>query len=207
MGGDKTGRGKKIPREERTTTSTRSAQTPFGVQEEGVSGRKGGVDGGMRGGEGATLGMQIPKSGICNSSICDEGGEERASSHKYATTSWRCGFEWVAALLRKRLRAWDVEQAEEEERSIEAIYSEPFAEKTVGVLAHTVPHIIGRGGRVIRQIEMVCGVFLTLRDLGTGNHELFVTGPRPACILAEFAVEMLGDGHHSVLKTLSSLTL
>ena len=50
MGGDKTGRGKKIPREERTTTSTRSAQTPFGVQEEGVSGRKGGVDGGMRGG-------------------------------------------------------------------------------------------------------------------------------------------------------------
>ena len=93
MGGDRTGRGKKIPRDERTTTSTRSAQTPFGGQEEGVSGRKGGVDGGIAGVEGANLRMQIPKSGIYSSSICDEGGEERASSHKYATTSWCCGFE------------------------------------------------------------------------------------------------------------------
>ena len=207
MGGGKTGSGKKIQRDEPCTSSARSTQTSFGGQDEGVSGRQGGVEGGLAGGEGPNSRMQIPESGICGPSICEEGGEERASSHKYATTSWRCGFEWVAALLRKRLRAWDVEQAEEEERSIEALYYEPFAEKTVGVLAHTVPHIIGRGGRVIRQIEMVCGVFLTLRDIGIGNHELFITGPRPACILAEFAIEMLGDGHHSVLRTLSSLTL
>ena len=100
-----------------------------------------------------------------------------------------------------------MEQAEEEERSIEALYNELFGEKIVSVLTHTVPHIIGRGERVIRQIEMVCGVFLTLGDLGNGNHELFATGPRPACILAEFAIEMLGDGRHLVMRTLSSLTL
>ena len=40
-----------------------------------------------------------PKSGICSSSIYEESGEERASSHKHATTSGRCGFEWVVALF------------------------------------------------------------------------------------------------------------
>ena len=211
MGGGKTTRGKKILREETATSSTRSVQTPFRGQEEASRGGIGGVDGGVVGGEVANSGMQIPKSGICNPSICEESEsvsvDERVASHKSATTSWRCGFGWVAAHLRSRLRAWDVEQAEEEERTIEAIYTEPFAEMTVHVLPHTVPHIIGRGGRVIRQIELVCGVFLTLRDLPNGNHELFMTGPRPACILAQFAIEMLGDGHYSVLRTLSSLTL
>ena len=210
MGGGKTTRGKKIPRAETTTSSTRSVQTPFRGQEEAGCGGIGGVDGGVVRGEAANSRMQIPKSGICNPSICEErereSVEERLASHKNATTSWRCGFEWVAAHLRSRLRAWDVEQAEEE-RSIEAIYTEPFAEMTINVLPHTVPHIIGRGGRVIRQIELVCGVFLTLRDLPNGNHELFMTGPRPACVLAQFAIEMLGDGHFSVLRTLSSLTL
>ena len=100
-----------------------------------------------------------------------------------------------------------MEQAEEEDRSIEALYNEPFAKKIVQVLAHTVPHIIGRGGRVIRQLEMVCRVFLTLRDLCNGNHELFICGPRPTCVVAMFAVEMLSDGHCSILRTLSSLTL
>ena len=52
MGGGKTGRGKKIPRDETATSSERSAQTPFRGQEEGVlglDGRRGGTggDGGM----------------------------------------------------------------------------------------------------------------------------------------------------------------
>ena len=67
------------------------------------------------------------------------------------------------------------------------------------------PHIISYKGRVIRQLEEVCGVFLTLQDLGDSMHEMFITGPRPACILDEFAIEMLGSGQHSVLTTLSSL--
>ena len=206
MGGGKTGRGKKIPREGTTTSSTRSAQTPFGGQEEGVSGRKDGVEGGLAGGEGVNLRMQIPKSGICSSSICEESGEERASSHKYATTSWRCGFDWVAALMKRRLQAWDEEEAAIEQWPIAKLYDDPISDKFVEVERDSVAHIIGRGGRVIRRIEAVCGVFLTLRDLPDGKHEMFISGPRPACVLAEFAIEMLCDGHHSVLTTLSSLT-
>ena len=157
MGGDKTGRGKKIPRDESAKSSTRSAQTPFGGQEEGVSGQKGGVEGGMAGGEGPNSRMQIPESGICSPSICEESGEERASSHKYATTSWRCGFDWVAALLKKRLQAWDEEEAAFEECSINELYQKPFADKLVQVWA--VPHIIGRGGRVIRASRLCVGSF------------------------------------------------
>ena len=70
-----------------------------------------------------------------------------------------------------------MEEVEEEDHSIEVLYNEPFGEKIVNVLAHTVPHIIGREGQAIRQIKFVCGFFLTLRDLGDGNHEFFIIGP------------------------------
>ena len=72
MGGGKTTRGKKIPRAETTTSSTRSGQTPFRGQEEAVCGGIGGVDGGVVRGEAANSRMQIPKSGICNPSIYEE---------------------------------------------------------------------------------------------------------------------------------------
>ena len=205
MGGGTTGRGKKIQRDDPTTSSARSTQTPFEGQEEGVSSRQCGFEGGLAGSEGPNWRKQIPESGICNPSICDEGGEERASSHKHATTSWRCGFEWVAALLKRRLQAWDEEEAAFEECSINELYQKPFADKFVEVWG--VRHIIGRGGRVIRRIETVCGVFLTLRDLGDGRHEMMISGPRPACIFAQFAMELLSSGHHSVLTTLSSLRI
>ena len=184
-----------------------SVQTPFGGQNDGVLGGASGGDGGMARGEASTSRLQIPKSGICSSSICEESGEERASSHKQASTSWRCGFEWVAALLRSRLKAWDMMVAEDCECSIDDLYSAPFSFKYVEVDTRDVPHLIGRGGRIIRQLETVCGVFLTLTDLTEGEHEMLISGPRPACILAEFAMELLRSGHHSALTTLSSLCL
>ena len=184
-----------------------SVQTPFGGQSDGVLGGASGGGGGMARGEATPSGMQIPKSGICSSSICEESGEERAASHKHATTSWRCGFEWVGAILKSRLKAWDVMVAQDCDCSIDELYSTPFSFKYIEVDAHSVPHIIGRGGRIIRQIETVCGVFLTLTDLKEGGHEMLISGPRTACIFAEFAIELLSSGHHSALTTLSSLCL
>ena len=184
-----------------------STQTPFGVQSEEVSGALGVGDGGMATGRGPTSRMQISKSGICNPSISEGGVEERADTHKHASTSWRCGFKWVSALLRSRLRAWDLEDAQGCECSLDDLYNDPFSFMYVEVKPYAVPHIIGRGGRVIRSIEQTCGVFLAFRDLVNGGHELCITGPRPACILAELAIELLGSGQHSVLITLSSLSL
>ena len=105
--------------------------------------------------------------------------------------------------MKRRLQAWDEEEAAFEECSIDELYQKPFADKFVEVW--NVPHIVGRGGRVIRRIETVCGVFLNLRDFGDGKHEMLISGPRPACIFAEFAMGLLSTGHHSVLTTLSSL--
>ena len=212
MGGGKTMGAKKILSEETPTSSTRSVQTPLGVRRKPFVVELGAWMAAWLEARRPIQGCRFPNLGSVTlrfvkgerESVCVD---ERVASHKNATTSWRCGFEWVAAHLKSRLRAWDVEQAEEQERSIEAIYNEPFAKMTVHVLPHTVPHIIGRGGRVIRQIELVCGVFLTLQDLQNGTHELFMTGPWLVCVLAQFAIEMLGDGHYSVLRTLSSLTL
>ena len=188
-------------------TSGTSEQTPFRGRLEGVSGGRGGGDGGMAAGEGATLRMQIPESGICSPSISEEGVEERVTTHKHATTSWRCGFEWVSALLGRRLRAWDREDVEEFQCSLDELYNGPFCFKYVQVAVYAVPHIIGRKGRVIRKLEQTCGVFLTLRDLGDNSHEMWITGPRPACILVEFAIQLLSSGQHSILTTLSSLNL
>ena len=179
-----------------------SVQTPFWGQNDRVFGGSSSGDSGIARGEANTWRMQIPKSGICNSSTCDKSADERAVSHKHATTSWRCGFEWVAAILRSRLRAWDVMVAEDCDCSIDDSYAVPFSFKYVDVDAHNVPHIIRRGERIIHQLETVCGVFLTLTDLKEGSHEMLITSSRPTCIFADFSMELLSSGHHSTLTTL-----
>ena len=149
--------------------------------------------------------MQIPKSGICTSSIGEGSMDERVDSHKQATPSWRCGVGWLSSLLSKVFRVWDELLMEDCECSLDDFCNGPFSLKYVAVEHSAMPHIIGRKGRVNRQLEEVCGVFFTLQDLGDSIHEMFITGPRPSCILAEFAIEMLGSDQHSVLMTLSSL--
>ena len=188
-------------------TGEPSTQTPFRGREKDFGSGTSGENGGMGVGEAAISRMQIPESGICNSSIGEEGEGERVDTHKRASTSWRCGFEWVSALLRSRLRAWDLEDAQGCQCSINDLYNDPFYFKYVEIEPEAVPHIIGRGGRVIRKIEKICGVFLSLRDVVNGGHEMCITGPRPACILAEFAIELLSSEQHSALITLSSLSL
>ena len=182
-----------------------SVQTPLGGCVEDVSKGLRGGNGGIAVEEAGTSRMQIPKSGICTSCIGEGSMDERVDSHKQATLSWRCAVGWLSTLLSKRLRVWDELLMEDCECSLDDLYNGPFSFKYVTVEHSAVPHIIGRKGRVNRQLEEVCGVFLTLQDLGDSMHEMFITGPRPCCILAEFAIEMLGSGQHSVLITLSSL--
>ena len=180
-------------------------QTPLGGCVEDVSKGLRGGNGGIAVEEAGTSMMQIPKSGICTSWIGEGSMDERVDSHKQATLSWRCGVGWLSTLLSKRLRVWDELLMEDCECSLDDLYNGPFSFKYVAVEHSAVPHIIGHKGRVNRQLEEVCGVFLTLEDLGDSMHEMFITGPRPCYILAEFAIEMLGSGQHSVLITLSSL--
>ena len=95
--------------------------------------------------------------------------------------------------------------AEDGECSIDELYVAPLSFKYVEVAAHSVPYIVGRGGRIICQLETVYRVFLTLTNLSKGSHKMLISGLRPACIFTEFAIELLSSGHHSALTTLSSL--
>ena len=97
--------------------------------------------------------------------------------------------------------------ADDCECSIDELYFAPFSFKYVKVDAHSVPHIIGRGGHIIRQLENMFGVFLTLTDLTEGSYKMLITSPCPACIFAALAMELLSSRHHSALITLSSLCL
>ena len=57
------------------------------------------------------------------------------------------------------------------------------------------------GGKMIQFIEDFCGVFFTVHDVDTHEAQLLVSGPRNACILAEFVCEMIAARHFSVLAT------
>ena len=180
-------------------------QTPLGGSVEDVSRGLSGRNEGIAVDEAATLRMQIPEFGIYTSLIGKGSMDERVDSYRKANPSWRCGFTWMSTLLKKRLRAWDELVMEDYECSLNYLYNDQFSFKYVAVDHSVVSHIIGRRGWVIWKLEDVCGVFLTFQDLGDSMHKMCFTSPRPSCILAEFSIDMLGSGQHSVFTTLSSL--
>ena len=67
----------------------------------------------------------------------------------------------------------------------------------------TAPHVIGRGGRMLRRIEDFCGVFLSLRDVAPDAVELTIFGDLWGCALVRFIGEMLNEGIYSVIDTLA----
>ena len=68
-------------------------------------------------------------------------------------------------------------------------------------------HIIGRGGRVLRQFESFFGTFIIISDLASKSEgsegEVGIIGPRRACLWTEFAVELIASGYHSILESLA----
>ena len=199
MGGGKTGRGKKIPRKESATTSTRSAQTTFGGQEEGVLGwdrwRGGAV------GDGGMAHLQMADSQATNSQAKGQptrsqgDDSERVHSHTMASTSPRCGFLWLHKELDERLAAWSLEEGED-------LIEHDYIDRSMFVSPSSLKHVIGRGGRTLHKLESFVGVFASVVDTKTGPEICFVGCPR-ACLLAEFIVEMIVGGHYSIMESLA----
>ena len=67
----------------------------------------------------------------------------------------------------------------------------------------TAPHVVGRGGRMLRRIEDFCGVFLSLSDVSSDMVELTMYGSSRGCALAHFIGDMLIEGVYSVIDTLA----
>ena len=67
----------------------------------------------------------------------------------------------------------------------------------------TAPHVIGRGGRMLRRIEDFCGVFLSLSDVSSDSIMLTICGTMRGCALAQCIGEMLTEGIYSVINTVA----
>ena len=125
----------------------------------------------------------------------DPSPSDRTKSHAQASPSPRCGFGWVKEVLRGRLEAWNAEDAQDCERI------DIWAHKYFTIAREALPHIVGKGGKMIQAIEDFCGVFFTVHDVDTCEAQILVSGPRSACVLAEFVCEMIAARHFSVLAT------
>ena len=130
-----------------------------------------------------------------SSDWCDQA---RVRSHAEATTSPRCAFRWFGSHLGE-LQAPLV--AAEEGGS--PLKENDMLMHQMQFSKRTAPHVIGRGGRILRRIEDFCGVFLSLRDVAPDAVELTIFGPLRGCALARFIGEMLNEGIYSVIDTLA----
>ena len=130
----------------------------------------------------------------------EEGPSSRAKSHSHASPSPRCGFGWVRAVVEERLAKWNIQDAAEcVDCTLDDLTADTFDCKYFEYASDDLPHLIGKGGRVLHAIEDFCGVFVAVRER---SRELLFSGPRFGCILADFICEMIATGHRSVMSLL-----
>ena len=178
--------------EEASSLSGESTSTHQGARKRGV-GCVGGTDG-----EDPKM-AQGGRSGLQGAPSVDWCDQARVWSHAAATTSPRCAFKWFAHHL-GQLQA-PLVAAEEE--GVSPLNENDMIMHQMQFSKRTAPHVIGRGGRMLRRIEDFCGVFLSLRDVAPDAVELTLFGPLRGCALARFIGEMLNEGIYSVIDTLA----
>ena len=136
--------------------------------------------------------------GSCGATSAHRGDQERLWSHATASTSPRCAFGWVAS----RLVEIEAPLAALEERVVPMKENDMILH-TLKFSKTTAPHVIGRGGRMLRRIEDFCGVFLSISDVSSDVVELDIYGPTRGCALVQFIGEMLIEGVYSIMDTLA----
>ena len=179
-------------------------QTPFRGQEEGVLSGRGGGNGG---GGWSHLQMEDPKSGDPGKPSSTGplprplGDEERVGMHATASTSPRCGFQWLESYLAKELDNW---RQDELEQSDWGFGENGLHYRYKDVASSRLPHIIGRGGRMLRKIEHFSGAFVFILDHGDNVAQVVFAGPPRACLWAKFCVSMIEEGNFSIMESLAS---
>ena len=138
------------------------------------------------------------RSGSSWANTIDWCDQARVRSHAEATTSPRCSFGWFASRL-KELQA-PLVAVEEGEAPIP---ENAMIMHSMKFFKMTAPHVIGRGGRMLRRIEDFCGVFLSISDVSSEMVELTAYGTSRGCALVQFIGDMLIEGVYSVLDTLA----
>ena len=138
------------------------------------------------------------RSGSHEDPNVDGCAQARVWSHSTATTSPRCTFSWFVGRLRERQAPLAVVDEGEA-----PIGDEEMIRHSMTFLKSTAPHVIGRGGRMLRRIEDFCGVFLSLSDVSSDTVMVTMYGSMRGCALAQCIGEMLTEGIYSVIDTLA----
>ena len=138
------------------------------------------------------------RSGSQGDPNVDGCAQARVWSNAAATTSPRCAFGWFVSRLRERQAPLAVVDEGEA-----PIGDEEMIRHSMTFLKSTAPHVIGRGGRMLRRIEDFCGVFLSLSDLSSDTIMLTMYGSMRGCALVQCIGEMLTEGIYSVIDTLA----
>ena len=174
-----------------SSLSGESAHTHQGAKDRavGCGGGSNGQDPKMASGE---------RFGSCGATSAHKGDQARLWSHTMASTSPRRAFGWVPS----RLGEIEAPLAALEERVV-PMKENDMIMHTLKFSKTTAPHVIGRGGRMLRRIEDFCGVFLSLSDVSSDVVELDIYGPTRGCALVQFIGEMLIEGVYSVMDTLA----
>ena len=113
--------------------------------------------------------------------------QARVWSHFAATTSPRCAFRWFVGRLRERQAPLAVVDEGEA-----PIGDDEMIRHSMSFFKSTAPHIIGRGGRMLRRI-----------DVSSDTVSLTMYGSMRGCALAQCIGEMLTEGIYSVIDTLA----
>ena len=69
-----------------------------------------------------------------------------------------------------------------------------------------VPHVVGRGGSMIRRIESHLGLILGVLDGSDGKSRIMVFGPEERVDFARPVIECVAQGGWSILHRLPILT-
>ena len=79
--------------------------------------------------------------------------------------------------------------------------------KELQVSRHAVPHLVGRGGNTIRQMEEIMGIILGVADGEEGEVCVSLFGPRERLDWAQKVVECVAKGARSLLRHLQATRL
>ena len=120
-----------------------------------------------------------------NLESADSPSEERATSHRHASTSPRCAFSWVLDYARLLHRDPS---------------SSPYADffTTIQVPRPSLKHVIGKGGATLARLEDLAQCLISIQDCGEQVAMVNFCGDSSG--LGRFLVSALVHGHYSVLS-------
>ena len=128
---------------------------------------------------------------------------ERMASHYKASTSLRCGFQWLEKKLKEDKEAWMINDQNDTDETIDEFNDYAWHYRRKAIPRSRLRHVIGRGGRMLHKLERFLGVFAFVKDTANDDPKIVLVGQRHGVVLGEFIVNMIIMGHYTIMESLA----